>query len=92
MRRHSYASRHTDEDEARTWLSAMYGMTDIRQDSDDGTWWVGSPMRPDLINLDSLAAAANYLDTLPDAMIDSLRRPRGADSEPHRKDPRKSCR
>jgi hypothetical protein len=70
------------EDKARTRLKLMYGMTDIRQDP-NGTWWIGSKLRPDLLNMDSLAAAVQYLDSLPEAMINSLSRPRGSDSEQH---------
>jgi hypothetical protein len=68
------------EDKARTRLKLMYGMTHIRQDP-NGTWWIGSDLRPDLLNMDSLAAAAQYLDSLPESMIDNLTRPRGSDSE-----------
>lgn len=68
------------EEKARTKLRLMYGMTEIRQDK-DGTWWVGSKKRPDLLNMDSLEAAAKYLDSLPDSMLDSLSRPQGSGSE-----------
>jgi hypothetical protein len=70
------------EDKARTRLKLMYGMTAIRQDP-NGTWWIGSDLRPDLLNMDSLAAAAQYLDSLPEAMINNFTRPRGSDSEQH---------
>jgi hypothetical protein len=56
-----------------------YGLDQIRQDPDNGTWWIGSDLRPDLLNMDSPTAAADYLDTLPQAMIDRLRQPRGSD-------------
>lgn len=69
-----------NEDKARNRLRLMYGMTDIRQDA-NGTWWVGNKLRPDLLNMDSLEAAAAYLDTLPTAMLDNLNQPRGSDSE-----------
>lgn len=72
----------TAEEKARNRLRLMYGMTDIRQDP-NGTWWIGSDLRPDLLNVDSLAAAARYLDSLPESMIDSFSRPRGSDSEQH---------
>jgi hypothetical protein len=70
------------EEKARRRLKLMYGMTDIRQDP-DGTWWIGSKLRPDLLNMETLAAAATYLDSLPMAMLDNLTRPRGSDSEHH---------
>lgn len=68
------------EDKARNRLKLMYGMTDIRQDP-NGTWWIGNKLRPDLLNMDSLEAAASYLDTLPESMLDNLTKPRGSDSE-----------
>ena len=72
----------TADEKARNKLRLMYGMTDIRKDA-DGTWWIGNKSRPDLLNMESLAAAARYLDGLPPAMLDNLSRARGADSEPH---------
>jgi hypothetical protein len=68
------------EDKARNKLRLMYGMTQIRQDS-NGTWWVGNKLRPDLLNMDSLTAAVTYLDGLPESMLDNLTQPRGSDSE-----------
>lgn len=73
------------EDRARNKLKLMYGMTDIRQDP-NGTWWIGSKSRPDLLNMETLTAAVKYLDSLPDAMLDNLTKPRGSDSEQQRKD------
>ena len=68
------------DDQARLWLKHMYDMDQIRQDP-NGTWWIGSALRPDLLNMDSLSDAAAYLDTLPQTMIDNLSQPRGASSE-----------
>lgn len=75
-------SDQVSEARARTRLRLLYGMTDIRQDPDNGTWWVGSELRPDLLNLDTLADAVDYLDRLPDEMVARLFEPRGSDSEP----------
>jgi hypothetical protein len=68
------------EARARDRLRLAYGLDEVRQDP-DGTWWVGSDMRPDLGNFGSLVEAVDYYGSLPQHMIDSLARPRGEDSE-----------
>jgi hypothetical protein len=68
------------DDQARTRLRLLYGLDEIRQD-DNGTWWIGSRLRPDLLNVDTLQAGCDYLDGLPGDMLDNLTRPRGSDSE-----------
>jgi hypothetical protein len=70
----------TTEDKARSRLELVYGMTHIRHDR-NGTWWIGNKSRPDLLNMGTLVEAAAYLDSLPDAMLDNLTRPRGSNSE-----------
>jgi hypothetical protein len=68
------------EDEARHQLTETYHMASIRRDA-NGTWWIGSKSRPDLLNMDTLAAAATYLDGLTPSMLHSLSQPSGIDSE-----------
>ena len=65
--------------QARKRLRLLYGMTDIRRDP-NGTWWIGSKLRPDLLNLDSLEDAVIYFDTIPDQMLSDLFLPRRKDS------------
>lgn len=62
-------------------LRLLYGMDQVDQDP-NGTWWIGSALRPRLLNLDSVEDAVTYLDSLPPEMLDSFDRPRGSDSEP----------
>jgi len=68
------------EDQNRKRLRLLYGMDQIEQD-ENGTWWIGSNLRPRLLNMDSLEGAVDYLDGLPAEMLDRLAQPRGADSE-----------
>ena len=67
----------TTEDAALNKLRLLYGMT-ARRDTDNDTWWIGSDLRPDLLNLDSLQDAVTYLDRLPQEMVDNLMKPRGS--------------
>lgn len=71
--------KRTDE-QNRKRLRLLYGLDQIEED-ENGTWWIGSDLRPRLLNLESLEAAVAYLDGLPDEMVERLSRPRGADSE-----------
>ena len=66
----------TTEDAALNKLRLLYGMT-ARRDTDNDTWWIGSELRPDLLNLDSPQDAVTYLDQLPQQMVDNLMTPRG---------------
>ncbi len=68
------------DDQNRRRLRLLYGVDQIEQDP-NGTWWIGSDLRPRLLNMDSLADAVAYLDSLPIEMLDRLAQPRGADSE-----------
>ena len=65
------------DDAALTKLRLLYGITDARRDPDNDTWWFGSDVRPDLLNLDSPQDAVTYLDRLPQEMVDKLMKPRG---------------
>ena len=63
------------DDAALRKLRLMYGMTG-RRDPDNDTWWFGSEVRPDLLNLDSPQDAVTYLDRLPQEMVDNFMEPR----------------
>jgi hypothetical protein len=69
------------DDEARARLRKAYGLTDCRQD-ENGTWWVGSKWRPDLLNIGSLSETVEYIDRVMltstgRAMVEAWKFPRG---------------